>query len=908
MADTFDPYYRWLSIPPSEQPPHHYRLLSVQLFEAELDVIESAADRQMTHLRSFQNGKHAQASQQLLNEISAARVELLDPQKKAAYDRQLRAQLAPKPQERPLTVAKALDDPAPSASPKSAVPTPPVPSPPVVRAAPRPVPRSGTPLPLIVGGIVALVVLVGLGWFVIQGMRSGGAKPLVADASSDSTATPPANTRPPLPAAGQTAASSPTIPGKGTPPSAGTLPSNVPNKLPPFDPRIGLRPGATVGEPDQPPPQPGDTSPTPPTPPVSDSPPPNDPAAVPQNPPIDTPDLANPEPAEPELPARLPVPEKALRDQKRGEIMKIFPPDKAGTVEAKAELAGQLLDTARNTPDDPAAQFALLNLAREQAVLAGEIELAFGAIDLLAANFAFDPDTVRVLSLEEAAKAGIPSDRKRPIVDLGREMVDRFVADNEFAKADALAERLLNIARPLRDTQLVKQLAEQRKAAGELAVAFAEVQESWQALEQAPKDPAANLAVGRYLAFARQDWNTALPHLAAGDNQLLAAAAQSELAKPASTEQVEQLAAAWWDAAEAETDRQAADLLRAHSGRWYRRIVGRLAGLEKVTAKQRIDQTADLPVTLPAGGETSGGPAVDVRSYNALRRATPAIMHIMNSVNEAAVCINGKPVAAAGGKASQFPCSVQLGDVITARLTPVAHSPSFAMVLQLASGHAIVPTNRQTWFLYSPADPARWWELPDNPPQTPVKPAAQHARPPQAAGTGCETIWGDYVYHIVEESDLLEQAQPITQRKRAAGSVLGVLSVQTRQNLSSIYVNDWYASYNDGIQQSVETPVLLAAGDVILVKGVTGAHGPSFAAVFRSADGKQAFVTKQAMWKKFKPSNEHHWWHKPELTGELPLLRKDVATGPLPAGGEELGCQAIWADYVYYIVQPEDLK
>jgi hypothetical protein len=50
MAD-FDPYYTWLGIPPKDQPPTHYRLLGVECFEANSDVIENAADRQMAHVR-----------------------------------------------------------------------------------------------------------------------------------------------------------------------------------------------------------------------------------------------------------------------------------------------------------------------------------------------------------------------------------------------------------------------------------------------------------------------------------------------------------------------------------------------------------------------------------------------------------------------------------------------------------------------------------------------------------------------------------------------------------------------------------------------------------------------------------------------------------------------------------------
>jgi hypothetical protein len=56
MAENLDPYYKWLGIAPTEQPPNHYRLLGLNLFEPDLDVIENGADRQMAHLRSFQAG------------------------------------------------------------------------------------------------------------------------------------------------------------------------------------------------------------------------------------------------------------------------------------------------------------------------------------------------------------------------------------------------------------------------------------------------------------------------------------------------------------------------------------------------------------------------------------------------------------------------------------------------------------------------------------------------------------------------------------------------------------------------------------------------------------------------------------------------------------------------------------
>lgn len=96
VAQDFDPYYKWLGIPPKDQPADHYRLLGLTHFESDPQVIEAAADRQMTFVRTFQNGPHTELSQQLLNELAAAKLTLLRPDKRTAYDTALRGTIAAK--------------------------------------------------------------------------------------------------------------------------------------------------------------------------------------------------------------------------------------------------------------------------------------------------------------------------------------------------------------------------------------------------------------------------------------------------------------------------------------------------------------------------------------------------------------------------------------------------------------------------------------------------------------------------------------------------------------------------------------------------------------------------------------------------------------------------------------------
>jgi len=111
MSSDFDPYHRWLGIPPEEQPPDHYRLLGVSRFETDREVISNASDQRMTHLRTFSAGKRSADSQRLLNEVSAATHCLLDKSKKAQYDAQLKAVIGEKERlqaPKPLPVARPI--------------------------------------------------------------------------------------------------------------------------------------------------------------------------------------------------------------------------------------------------------------------------------------------------------------------------------------------------------------------------------------------------------------------------------------------------------------------------------------------------------------------------------------------------------------------------------------------------------------------------------------------------------------------------------------------------------------------------------------------------------------------------------------------------------------------------------
>ncbi|QGJ71902.1 Hypothetical protein PBC10988_36150 [Planctomycetales bacterium 10988] len=91
--EAFDPYHKWLGIRNCPKPPNHYRLLGLEPFEDDLEVIAEAADRQMGHIRTHQSGKYAELSQKLLNELARAKICLLNPKRRSAYDEKLKETL-----------------------------------------------------------------------------------------------------------------------------------------------------------------------------------------------------------------------------------------------------------------------------------------------------------------------------------------------------------------------------------------------------------------------------------------------------------------------------------------------------------------------------------------------------------------------------------------------------------------------------------------------------------------------------------------------------------------------------------------------------------------------------------------------------------------------------------------------
>ena len=78
VMTPFDPYHKWLGIPPDEQPAGPHRLLGISEDENDPQVVREAALRQTAFVRQFSMGEHGEHAERILGELADARDSILN--------------------------------------------------------------------------------------------------------------------------------------------------------------------------------------------------------------------------------------------------------------------------------------------------------------------------------------------------------------------------------------------------------------------------------------------------------------------------------------------------------------------------------------------------------------------------------------------------------------------------------------------------------------------------------------------------------------------------------------------------------------------------------------------------------------------------------------------------------------
>jgi len=562
MSDGFDPYYTWLGIPPHEQPANHYRLLGISLFESNPEVISNAADRLMLHLRAFQTGKRAKESQQLLNEISAARVCLLNPQQKTVYDRNLRAA---QPEVQPPPPAEAVLPPMAGPVANVAIsPQPPAHAARTARGSRRPSARPKALPPALWLAIASSVVLLlgaGIGWYVLS--RKGGQTTAQVPSPTTGNDTPDPSVQSPKTSGAAANRQQPEPPSNAIPPTEAPTPQN--------DAPAGATPPAVTPAPVP--------STAPPAPPPATAPPPAPPPAPPSetNPPPDAP-LVRP-------------PDAAAVAKAAADVQSKYagPVAAAKRADQKLALARAIRDEAQSANSDPPRQVALWLEAQRLAVVGGDLRTAVSMLRDRVERFSLDllPEIVELLKTA-VFPASLRSENAT-LADLASQFLDQAIAEDRFDVAEPLRKIASQAYGKLKNVDSVNRLNMLQTELTTMKSEHDKLGSSLQKLAAAPSDPEANLAVGRYQCFYKNDWRQGLPKLAQGSDADLAAVARKDADNPKAPPACAEVAELWWTIGQ-KLPQAAKRTVNRRVAEWYLIALPGLKGNQRAAALRRIEQ------------------------------------------------------------------------------------------------------------------------------------------------------------------------------------------------------------------------------------------------------------------------------------------------------------------------------
>jgi WD40 repeat protein len=553
----FDPYHKWLAIPPDLRPPTHYQLLGVSPQEQDPEVIQEAALRQTSHVRMYQIGTHAAECTRLLNEIAQARTTLLNPAKRKEYDSQFATGSAA------ATPGPARDEPR---EPLSLAPTfPPKESNPVV--APLPVRGRRAPVPgRRAGYAIAIAIAVAI-WAVptyfllLRGPSSDDTDDIIAEQQNDGAAGSSRETEKEKPS-----------------PAKPAVPLPSPLKRPESPPR---RPqddasGGTAGSEDP------RESVNPATPRPSRE----LPVAPPSRP---TQEVQVPAVKKAPVPsgAAQSIAEKQIKDIFKAEYARIRPVD-------RLTLAAELLQKAEETDDDIVGRFVLFREARDLAASAGDVVAALTVVDRMADQYAVAKVELKVRAVEASLEGARTPTEFRTVAEAALELAQEQLEAEQLEAAQRLLSHAAIAAHKADNGPLLKQVRGRAKEVDAYQAQGASARDAAAILDRNPRDAKANLALGKYLCFWKGSWTEGLPHLALGSDRGLQALARDDLADPQDSTTQAKLGHDWFQLASHQEDGRPRVQITRRAQRWYNEALPGLSGLSRTQIERRLQEVDEV--------------------------------------------------------------------------------------------------------------------------------------------------------------------------------------------------------------------------------------------------------------------------------------------------------------------------
>lgn len=284
-----------------------------------------------------------------------------------------------------------------------------------------------------------------------------------------------------------------------------------------------------------------------------------------------------------------PTPSKAELSTSRKLLREVFAKQlEDKTTRGRRALAAQLLDEAHKASETPPDNYALLSAAYEAAKEGQDLDLCLRATnnltDLYGADMiAFRVDAALAIGFKGDGPAAVAANQSE-----GFRLIAELIAFEEFTAAARVCRAMQAGAGA---DPVYRARVQQRTKDVDTARAERErVRAMIETLRTAPDDPAANQAVGSYLALTQGLWDRGMPMIAKGSDRALAALAARSIASSTQAAARADIADEWWALADRSPEPRRSRI-KAYAGQWYYSALTDLpAGLRRTSAEARANE------------------------------------------------------------------------------------------------------------------------------------------------------------------------------------------------------------------------------------------------------------------------------------------------------------------------------
>jgi len=299
-------------------------------------------------------------------------------------------------------------------------------------------------------------------------------------------------------------------------------------------------------------------------------------------------------PAYSQEPAKAAVPSPSEQAEADKVIKELFKDDYAKRTAAdKIALAKKMLGQAIQTKDDPRAQFVLFREARDLSSQSGDVLTGMFAVDQMAKRFAIDPVAMKSALLAIATRTAKTPEEFKSLAIIHMKLVEPLCAADDYDAAEKLMATAVAQAAKSKDAGLALRANAKSRDLADLKALYAKQKQAKDTLATDPADPAANLVVGRFQCFVKNNWPGGLPYLAKGSDPGLRSLAERELLKSEGETDLMALGDAWWEASDKEPP-PGKGYGKDHAALLYTKVLPKVAGMVRAKVEKRLSEAGAL--------------------------------------------------------------------------------------------------------------------------------------------------------------------------------------------------------------------------------------------------------------------------------------------------------------------------